>query len=120
MARHQRANSDLAGLKTIKSLKDDRSRQLEEFGRVNRSFTNYEPFTAKKKMNETRNPKKAIGSPLRKIQINQLVMDTQRLAKYFYENDSTGYYDRLKKYFKSEWQGHKKQLSQHLNKLPYL
>lgn len=91
MARHHRINSDLAGLKSVRSMKKEANNDLEECGRVNRTFSNYESiFSAKNK--DIKHSKKPNLATSKKADIHELITDTYRLLKHFYENDHSGYY----------------------------
>lgn len=113
MSRHRRANSDLYGLKSIKNSKSTSFRQAETVIN-NHNLSAYEPKSSNSKKSN------CPETPTKKTDPQQLILDTFKLLKHFYQNEDTDYYNRVKKYLNGEWQSHRKNFIQHFNKLSYM
>ena len=80
MSRHRRANSDLAGIKKLESLKRSFHEEKDITGRVNRTLSNMESPGLKLSGKMTSCPE----TPVKKYETVELVLNTLKLAKHFY------------------------------------
>ena len=116
MSRHRRGNSDLAGLKTLKNLKRSFYEEKDTVGRINRTFSNMESPSP----NSSGKMNTCPESSGKKYETNEIVQNTLKLAKHFYEEEFWDLYSKLRIYLKSGWQTGRKSFIEHLNKLPYI
>ena len=80
MSRHRRANSDLAGIKKLQTLKRSFHSEKDMVGRVNRTFSN----TESPSLNTTGKMASCPETPVKKYETLELLVNTLKLAKHFY------------------------------------
>lgn len=98
MLRHKRSSSDLYGITTIKALNSSSAKDVNS-STYSMGLTSYEQkstLSKKSNSNSTDNSSKKGDS-------QELIIDTYRLAKHFYESEDAKYFGKLKKFLRSDW-----------------
>ena len=82
MSRHRRANSDLAGLKTLQNIKKSFHAEKETVGRTNRTFSNRESPLMTPTAGKINSCPESSG---KKLETQETIISIFKLTKHFYE-----------------------------------